>query len=40
MIETGGIKMETMLSNKNPFKRKKCEEKVCPLCQTDKNEKK
>ena len=22
MIETGGIKMETMLSNKNPFKRK------------------
>ena len=39
MIETGGIKMETMLSNKNPFKRKKCEEKVCPLCQTDKNEK-
>ena len=39
MVETGGIKMETMLTNKNPFKRKRCAEKICPLCKNDENEK-
>ena len=39
MVETGGIKMETILTNKNPFKRKRCAEKICPLCKNDKNEK-
>ena len=32
IVEKGGIKMEKMLINKNPFKNEKCQEKWCPLC--------
>ena len=32
IVEKGGIKMEKMLVNKNPFKNEKCQEKWCPLC--------
>ena len=32
IVEKGGMKIETLLTNKNPFKNKKCEAKGCPLC--------
>ena len=32
IVETGGIEMESILTNKNPFKSKKCDKEVCPLC--------
>ena len=35
IVETGGIKMESILTNKNPFKSEKCDKKECPLCKND-----
>ena len=32
IIEKGGIKIENILAKKDPFKKEKCEEKLCPLC--------
>ena len=32
IVEKGGMKIETLLTNKNPFKNEKCEAKGCPLC--------
>ena len=32
IVETGGVKIETILTNKNPFKNEKCKEKKCALC--------
>ena len=32
IVEKGGIKMEKILTNKNPFQKEKCQEKWCPLC--------
>ena len=32
IVETGGVKIETILTNKNPFKNEKCSQKVCPMC--------
>ena len=31
-VETGGIKIEQLLTQKNPFKKQKCEGKDCVLC--------
>ena len=39
MVETGGIKIEDILSKKNPFKKEKCEENDCPLCKSAENQK-
>ena len=33
IVEKGGIKMEKLLTNQNPFTNEKCEAKGCPLCQ-------
>ena len=39
-IETGGVKVETLLTKKNPFKKEECKEKSCPLCKNpNKNQK-
>ena len=39
-IETGGVKVETLLTKKNPFKKEECQEKSCPLCKNpNKNQK-
>lgn len=35
-LEHGGDKMEKLLTNKYPFKTEKCAEKMCPLCQNEK----
>ena len=32
IVEKGGIKMEKILTKKNPFLEEKCQEKWCPLC--------
>ena len=32
IVETGGIKIENILTNKNPFKNEPCDQKWCPLC--------
>ena len=32
IVEKGGIKIENILAKKDPFKKEKCEEKLCPLC--------
>ena len=32
IVEKGGMKIETLLTNKNPFKNEKCEAKGCPVC--------
>ena len=32
IVEKGGIKIEQILTKKNPFKNEKCAEKWCPLC--------
>ena len=32
IVEKGGVKIEKLLVNKNPFKNQKCQEKWCPLC--------
>ena len=34
MLETGGVKEEQLLVQKNPFKKEKCNENFCPLCKT------
>ena len=31
-MEKGGSKIKDMISVKNPFKKKKCSQKTCPLC--------
>ena len=38
IVEKGGVKIEKMLTVKNPFKNEKCEEKWCPLCKGDHGE--
>ena len=35
IVEKGGLKMENLLTTKNPFKPDKCQEKWCPLCKGD-----
>ena len=32
IVEKGGMKVEDIRVNKNPFKTEKCTEKWCPLC--------
>ena len=32
IVEKGGMKVEEIMVNKNPFKTEKCTEKWCPLC--------
>ena len=32
IVESGGVKIEEILTQKNPFKKEKCEDKECPLC--------
>ena len=32
IVETGGVKVEQMLAQKNPFKKERCVENDCPLC--------
>ena len=39
MVEAGGVKVENILTQKNPFKKEKCEENDCPLCKNAGNEK-
>jgi hypothetical protein len=38
IVETGGLKMENILTNKNPFKNENCNEKLCPLCKNNSKE--
>ena len=35
IVEKGGLKIEKILTKKNPFKEEKCNEKWCPLCKGD-----
>ena len=35
IVEKGGLKIEKILTQKNPFKEEKCKEKWCPLCKGD-----
>ena len=35
IVEKGGLKVEKILTKKNPFKEEKCNEKWCPLCKGD-----
>ena len=35
IVEKGGLKMEKILTSKNPFKEEKCQEKWCRLCKGD-----
>ena len=37
IIEDGGVKLKSLLVNKNPFKEGKCEQKKCILCQTSQS---
>ena len=39
IVETGGLKIEELLTQKNPFKKENCNEIQCPLCH-DKNDSK
>ena len=32
ITEKGGIKIANILTNKNPFKKERCQEEWCPLC--------
>ena len=32
IVESGGVKIEELLTKKNPFKKSKCGETKCPLC--------
>jgi hypothetical protein len=32
IVESGGVKIEELITKKNPFKKGKCGEKQCPLC--------
>ena len=40
IVETGGLKIEELLTQKNPFKKDKCDETQCPLCQDENGSKK
>ena len=40
IVETGGLKIAELLTQKNPFKNEKCNEKLCPLCQDENGSKK
>ena len=33
-VESGGVKVEEMITQKNPFKKEKCGENNCPLCKS------
>ena len=35
-IEKGGTKFRNMITKKNPFKPKKCEEQKCPICHSSR----
>ena len=35
IVEKGGIKVENMLTKKDPFVKEKCSEKVCTICEND-----
>ena len=35
IVEKGGIKVENILTKKDPFVKEKCSEKLCPICKTD-----
>ena len=37
IIEKGGIKVENILTKKDPFVKDKCSEKLCPICQNESN---
>ena len=39
MVETGGVKIEEILTQKNPFKKERCTENDCPLCKNTGNQK-
>ena len=38
VVEKGGMKIEKMLTNKNPFKNEKCQDNWCPLCRGEYGE--
>ena len=40
IIESGGVKIEELITKKNPFKKGKCGEIKCPLCKNKKNDEK
>ena len=40
IVEKGGVKIENILTTKNPFPKSKCKEKWCPLCQNSENKNK
>ena len=33
IVESGGIQMKNILATKNPFQKRKCTQKWCPICQ-------
>jgi hypothetical protein len=37
VIEKGGIKVENILTKKDPFLKDKCTEKLCPICKNESN---
>ena len=37
IIEKGGVKVENILAKKDPFKKEKCQEKLCQLCKNTSN---
>ena len=37
IIEKGGIKVENILTKKDPFMKDKCSEKLCPICKNESN---
>ena len=38
IIEKGGVKIESFLTKKNPFKKENCSVKLCPLCSNKNKE--
>ena len=37
IVEKGGIKVENILTQKDPFEKEKCTEKLCPICKNESN---
>jgi hypothetical protein len=36
IVEKGGIKVENILTKKDPFEKEKCSDKLCPICKNEK----
>ena len=37
IVEKGGIKIENILTKKDPFEKEKCKNKLCPICKNENN---